>query len=133
MLIQEIQVTLDSHYPDSLENLQAYNKSEPELVGDVDEAEVLIDQASDAYYIAIQFKPGGTEGLSRTTRENVGRRLAIMLDEKIHSAPVIMAPITGGRVSISGKFTFKEARELAIVLKSGAIPVPISVLAAHFL
>lgn len=113
-------------------NETLFIKSEPELVDNVDDAKVQIDQASHAY-IAVQFKPEGTERLSRITRDNIGRRLAIMVDETIYSAPVIREPITGGRASITGNFTMEEATDFAIVLRSGAIPVPIRVIEGHFL
>jgi len=113
-------------------NENLFVKSEPELVDNVDDAKVQIDQASHAY-IAVQFRPEGTERLSRITRENIGRRLAIMVDETIYSAPVISEPVTEGRASITGNFTIEEARDFAIVLRSGAIPVPIGVIDGHFL
>jgi hypothetical protein len=113
-------------------NENLFVRSEAELVDNVDDAKVQIDEASH-YYIAIQFRPEGTERLSRITRENIGRRLAIMVDEAIYSAPVIREPITEGRARITGNFTVEEARDFAIVLRSGAIPVPIRVIEGHFL
>lgn len=108
-------------------------KNEPELVDDVDDAEVRIDPASNAYYIAIQFRHEGKERFSRITRENIGRRLAIMVDGAIYSAPVIREPIREGRAQITDNFTLEEARDFAIILRSGAIPVPIRVIEGHFL
>jgi len=113
-------------------NETLFVKSEPELVDNVDDAKVQIDQASHAY-ISVKFRPEGTERLSRITQENIGRRLAIMVDETIYSAPVIREPITEGKASITGSFTTEEARDFAIVLRSGAIPVPIRVIEGHFL
>lgn len=113
-------------------NETLFVKSEPELVDNVDDAKVQIDQASHPF-IAVHFRPEGAERLSRITRENIGRRLAVMVDETIYSAPVIREPITEGRASITGNFTMEEATDFAIVLRSGAIPVPIRVIDGHFL
>jgi preprotein translocase subunit SecD len=62
------------------------------------------------------------------TAANVGRKLAIVLDEKVQSAPVIQGPIRGGRASISGGFaTDNEAKDLALVLRAGALPVDVRI------
>ena len=63
----------------------------------------------------------------RTTTDNVGKRLAIILDGKIISAPSINEPITGGSGVISGNFTFQEATDLALLLRSGALPTPLNI------
>jgi preprotein translocase subunit SecD len=76
-------------------------------------------------YVAITLtSPGGTL-FERITGENVGRRLAIVLDGKVQSAPVIKDRIGGGRAVITGNFTLDEARDLAIVLRAGALPAPV--------
>ena len=64
----------------------------------------------------------------KITSENVGRNLAIVLDGKVASAPVIREKIAGGKASISGNFDIKEARDLAIVLRAGALPAPIKII-----
>ncbi len=113
-------------------NETLFVKSEPELVDNVENAKVQINQASHPF-IMVHFRPEGSERLSRITRENIGRRLAIMVDETFYSAPIISEPITEGRAMITGNFTMDEAQDLVIVLRTGAIPVPISVIDGHFL
>ena len=67
----------------------------------------------------------GAQKFGRVTTDNVGKRLAIVLDGKIISAPNINEPITSGNGMISGNFTFQEATDLALLLRSGALPTPL--------
>ena len=69
----------------------------------------------------------GTKKFGRVTAKNVGKRLAIVLDNKIISAPQIREPITGGNGQISGNFTFQSATDLALLLRSGALPAPLNI------
>ena len=69
----------------------------------------------------------GAQKFGKTTLENVGKRLAIVLDNSIISAPSIREPITSGSGTISGNFTFQEATDLALLLRSGALPTPINI------
>jgi protein-export membrane protein SecD len=69
----------------------------------------------------------GSQKFGRATTDNVGKRLAIVLDGKIISAPNINEPITSGKGVISGNFTFQEATDLALLLRSGALPTPLDV------
>ena len=69
----------------------------------------------------------GAQKFGRTTTDNVGKRLAIILDGKIVSAPSINEPITSGSGVISGNFSFQEATDLALLLRSGSLPTPLSV------
>jgi len=69
----------------------------------------------------------GSQKFGRATTQNVGKRLAIVLDGKIISAPNINEPITSGKGVISGNFTFQEATDLALLLRSGALPTPLDV------
>ena len=69
----------------------------------------------------------GAQKFGRATTDNVGKRLAIVLDGKIISAPNINEPITSGNGMISGSFTFQEATDLALLLRSGALPTPLDV------
>ena len=62
------------------------------------------------------------------TRENIRKRLAIVLDDNVYSAPVIQDAIPGGRAQITGQFTSEDARDLAIVLRAGALPAPVVIL-----
>ena len=69
----------------------------------------------------------GAQKFGRATTDNVGKRLAIVLDGEIISAPNINEPITSGNGMISGNFTFQEATDLALLLRSGALPTPLIV------
>ncbi len=69
----------------------------------------------------------GAQKFGRATTDNVGKRLAIILDGKIVSAPNINEPITSGNGMISGNFTFQEATDLALLLRSGALPTPLNI------
>jgi len=79
-------------------------------------------------YVAMDFNSRGGKLFDRITAENVKRRLAIVLDNHVYSAPVIQERISGGKAQISGRFDAKEARDLAIVLRAGALPAPIRIL-----
>tara|TARA_B100000963_G_scaffold250921_1_gene219852 strand:+ start:3206 stop:4747 length:1542 start_codon:yes stop_codon:yes gene_type:complete len=69
----------------------------------------------------------GSQKFGRTTTDNVGKRLAIVLDGQIVSAPSINEPITSGSGIISGNFSFQEATDLALLLRSGALPTPLTI------
>jgi len=70
----------------------------------------------------------GAQKFGRVTTSSVGQRLAIILDDKVISAPSIREPITGGSGTISGNFTFQEATDLALLLRSGSLPTPINII-----
>ena len=74
------------------------------------------------------FDSVGARKFSRLTTEHVNERFAIVLDGKVLSAPVIREPIPGGRGQISGNFTTKAAQDLSVLLRSGALPAPLSVI-----
>ena len=84
-------------------------------------------QMGEAPYVAITLNAQGASVFDRLTADNVGRRMAIVLDGKVQSAPVIRERISGGRAVITGNFTLDEARDLAIVLRAGALPAPVVV------
>lgn len=77
--------------------------------------------------IAFQLHSSGAVKFGRATSQNVGRPFAIVLDNRIVSAPTIQSPITGGNGQITGSFTPEEAEQLAIVLKSGQLPAKLQV------
>ena len=79
-------------------------------------------------YVAIAFDSLGAKQFERITGENVKKRLAIILDNNVYSAPVIRDRISGGRASIEGGFTTEKARDLAIVLRAGSLPAPVKIL-----
>ncbi len=78
--------------------------------------------------VSIKFNAQGSADFDRITNENVRKRLAIVLDGVVHSAPVIQERISGGQAQITGNFTMDEARDLAIVLRAGALPAPVNIL-----
>lgn len=77
--------------------------------------------------VAFSFKSLGAKKFATATRENVGRRLAIVLDGRVISAPRIESAITGGSGIITGNFTVKETNDLSLLLRSGALPAPLEV------
>jgi preprotein translocase subunit SecD len=80
------------------------------------------------WQVAIEFNAVGTRVFGEVTEQNVGRHLAIILDGNLYSAPRINERIPGGRAVITGNFTVDEARDLAIVLRAGALPAPVTIL-----
>jgi preprotein translocase subunit SecD len=79
-------------------------------------------------YVAIEFDSEGARIFDKVTGENVGKRVAIILDNTVYSAPVVRERISGGKASITGGFTMEEAKDLAIVLRAGALPAPVKVI-----
>ncbi len=78
--------------------------------------------------VSIKFNSQGATDFDRITNDNVRKRMAIVLDGVVHSAPVIQERISGGQAQITGSFTMDEARDLAIVLRAGALPAPVNIL-----
>ncbi len=78
-------------------------------------------------YVELILNSTGARLFEQITAANVKRRLAIVLDNRVYSAPVIQERIGGGRASITGSFDIKEARDLAIVLRAGALPAPVEI------
>ncbi|MFP4126664.1 MAG: protein translocase subunit SecD [Alphaproteobacteria bacterium] len=78
--------------------------------------------------VSFRFDTSGARKFADITSDNVGRLFAIVLDDEVISAPRIQEPITGGSGVITGDFTVQEANELALLLRSGALPAPLTVL-----
>lgn len=98
------------------------------LTGDVlSDAAVSIGQFNDPY-VSITFDGKGGREFERITGDNIKKRMAIVLDNTIYSAPVIQDRISGGRAQITGTFTMQEANDLAIVLRAGALPAPLKII-----
>jgi preprotein translocase subunit SecD len=103
-------------------------KKEAVLAGDaIADATTSIDSNNQSY-VGLTFNSRGAKLFERLTTENVKKRMAIVLDGKVYSAPVIQEKISGGRASITGHFTTAEAHDLAIVLRAGALPAPVNIL-----
>jgi preprotein translocase subunit SecD len=88
---------------------------------------VQFDQQTGEPVIALEFDPEGTQLFANVTTQHVGERLAIFIDDFPVTAPVIQTPITTGQAYISGDFTLEAAKQLAIQLNAGALPVPIQI------
>ncbi|MBP1738674.1 MAG: protein-export rane protein SecD [Deltaproteobacteria bacterium] len=78
--------------------------------------------------VAVSFNPRGAHVFERITGENVGKELAIILDDIVQSAPVIEERIAEGKAQITGAFTSQQAADLAIVLRAGALPAPVDII-----
>lgn len=79
-------------------------------------------------YVSLDFDARGARLFDQITAENVKKRLAIVLDNNVYSAPVIQERISGGKAQITGSFTVEEASDLAIVLRAGALPAPVKII-----
>ena len=103
-------------------------KSKTVLTGDLlSDAQVRIDSRYNEPYVSIDFNPVGAKRFDQITAANVGKRMAIVLDDTVYSAPVIRERISGGSAQISGSFTSQEATDLAIVLRAGSLPAPVKI------
>lgn len=92
----------------------------------LDNATVIFDQSTNRPMVELTFNEDGSKLFAEITKANIGKPVAIFLDGSPISIPTVQAEITGGKAVISGSFTIAEAKELALRLKNGALPVPIS-------
>ncbi|MDX8398266.1 MAG: protein translocase subunit SecD [Mariprofundaceae bacterium] len=103
-------------------------KKRTELSGSqIADARVSIDSRYNEYAVTLKFNSKGARTFDRLTKANVGKRFAIILEGQVNSAPVIRERISGGTAQITGSFSPEEARNLAIVLRAGALPAPVKV------
>jgi protein-export membrane protein SecD len=86
------------------------------------------DQQTGEPVVTFRFDAAGAKRFGKVTQENVGLPFAIVLDNKVISAPVIREPILGGTGQISGNFTVQQANDLAVLLRSGALPAKLTVI-----
>ena len=91
-------------------------------------AQPTLDRQTNEAVVSFTFDRSGSKKFGRATSNNVGKRMAIILDNKIISAPVIREPILTGNGQISGDFTFQSATDLALLLRSGALPAPLNII-----
>ncbi|MGZ8460837.1 MAG: protein translocase subunit SecD, partial [Candidatus Deferrimicrobiaceae bacterium] len=99
------------------------------LTGDtIKTARVNFQSQQGGAYVSLSFDNRGAQIFDRVTAENVKRRLAIVLDDTVYSAPVIQERISGGEAQITGSFTPEEASDLAIVLRAGSLPAPVKII-----
>ncbi len=91
------------------------------------DAKPRFDNINQEPIVAFTLNRLGSQRFGQATTKNIGKRLAIILDNQAISAPVIQDSITGGQGTISGNFTFQSATDLALLLRSGALPAPLSI------
>jgi protein-export membrane protein SecD len=107
-------------------------KSKPELTGSfLKDAKPSIDQSgmsAGGSVVNMTLNDEGGRRFSKVTGANVDKRLAIVLDGQIFSAPVIKGKISGGRAEISGMASYEEARDLSVILRAGALPAPLEII-----
>ncbi|MGA0593535.1 protein translocase subunit SecD [Enterovirga sp. CN4-39] len=94
---------------------------------DLTDAQPGFDSRTNEPIVNFRFNLRGAQRFGETTTQNVGRPLAIVLDNEVISAPRILQPITGGSGQISGRFTVQQANDLAVLLRSGALPAKLTV------
>ncbi len=92
------------------------------------DAKPRMDTQNNETIVSFTLDRVGAKKFGRATTQNVGKQLAIILDGKIISAPSIREPIVGGSGQISGNFTFQSATDLALLLRSGALPAPMNII-----
>jgi preprotein translocase subunit SecD len=95
---------------------------------DLTDAQPGFDQRTNEPIVTFRFNTRGGRRFAQVTQENVGRPFAIVLDNEVISAPVIREPILGGSGQISGNFTVEQANDLAILLRAGALPAPLTII-----
>jgi preprotein translocase subunit SecD len=95
---------------------------------DLTDAQPGFDQRTGEPIVSFKFNTAGARKFAQATTENVGQPFAIVLDNEVISAPVIREPITGGQGQISGSFTVQAANDLAILLRAGALPAPLTII-----
>jgi preprotein translocase subunit SecD len=95
---------------------------------DLTDAEPGFDQRTGLPIVTFRLDAEGARRFAQVTRENVGMPFAMVLDNEVISAPVIREPIVTGSGEISGNFTVQQANDLAVLLRAGALPVPLSVI-----
>ena len=127
--------TVGHQVENNLENMIPYVvESTPRLTGDtLADARVQVDPQKNEPIVSLEFKSAGAKIFEELTGENIGKRMAIVLDGNVYSAPSINSRIGGGRAQITlgyGNFNklMKEARDLALVLRAGALPVQLDFL-----
>jgi preprotein translocase subunit SecD len=112
------------------ENSQPYVIEKRVVVSgeDLTDAQPGFDQRNGEPIVTFRFNTNGARRFAQVTQENVGKPFAIVLDNEVISAPVIREPILGGSGQISGNFTVEQANDLAILLRAGALPAPLTII-----
>jgi preprotein translocase subunit SecD len=95
---------------------------------DLTDAQPGFDQRTSEPIVSFRFNSNGARRFAQISQENVGKPFAIVLDNEVISAPVIREAILGGSGQISGSFSVQEANDLAILLRAGALPAPLTII-----
>lgn len=104
-------------------------KKDPELTGKVIvDARSNIDPTNNTPIVSMEMNSEGSSDWARITGANINKRIAIVLDNVVYSAPVVRNKITGGNSQIEGMANVQEAKLLEIVLKAGALPAPVKII-----
>ena len=107
--------------------LQVWPKESGITGKNLKKSEVIFDQNSGNPQVGLQFDTEGAKMFEELTKRNSGKTVAIFLDNQLLSAPRVNQAITGGNAVIQGSFTVKEAKDLAVLLNAGALPVPLKI------
>lgn len=93
---------------------------------DLKDAHAQIDQAN-KNLVALEFTEEGAQKFADLTTKNIGKKIAVLLDKKVLTNPTVNEPITGGKAVITGSQTIEEAQNLAILMRSGSLPVKVDI------
>ncbi len=102
--------------------------SNKDLLTGADLVDAKVQMGQSMPVVWFKFSPTGGTRFAEITGDNVGRRLAIILDDKVYSDPVIKTRISGGEGIIEGNFTLEDARDLSLILRAGALPAPVKII-----
>ncbi|MGB2600236.1 MAG: protein translocase subunit SecD [Candidatus Omnitrophota bacterium] len=126
---------VEGHTLKSMENREGREEAllleeEAVLTGDTltDAAVQFSQQGFGLPYVSLEFNDKGGDIFANVTGTNVGRRLAIVLDGEVYTAPVIRERIPSGRAQITGNFSVQEAKDIALILRAGALPAPVNII-----
>ncbi len=95
---------------------------------DLKDAQAAMNQQNNQSVVNLEFSDEGAQKFADATMKNVGRTIAILLDGEVLTDPVVREPILGGRAEISGQRDLEEAQRLAVLLRSGALPVKVNII-----
>jgi preprotein translocase subunit SecD len=125
---REILYGMGGKGPGAAEKVAYVLESRTLMTGEyIQDARVRPSEQLQGPYVELILNSTGAKLFEQITAANVKRRMAIVLDNNVYSAPVIQERIGGGRASITGNFDIKEARDLSIILRAGALPAPVEI------
>jgi preprotein translocase subunit SecD len=125
---REILYGMGGKGPGGVEKVAYVLESRTLMTGEyIQDARVRPSEQLQGPYVELILNSTGAKLFEQITAANVKRRMAIVLDNNVYSAPVIQERIGGGRASITGNFDIKEARDLSIILRAGALPAPVEI------